>query len=102
MIQFEWDETKARLNRIKHGVTFEEAILVFDDPYVLSEQDRVVDGESRWQSVGLVHGALLLLVAHTSDEVVGEELEIVRIVSARKANRKERIRYGENRAKDLG
>jgi uncharacterized DUF497 family protein len=40
--------------------------------------------------------------AHTSDEVVGEELEIVRIVSARKANRKERIRYGENRAKDLG
>jgi uncharacterized DUF497 family protein len=87
MIQFEWDKAKARTNRIKHGITFEEAILVFDDPYVLSEQDRVVDGESRWQSVGLVHGALLLLV---------------RIVSARKANRKERIRYGENRAKDLG
>jgi uncharacterized DUF497 family protein len=102
MIQFEWDEAKARTNRIKHGITFEEAILVFDDPYVLSEQDRVVDGENRWQSVGLVHGALLLLVAHTSDEAVDEESEIVRIVSARKASRKERIRYGENRAKNPG
>jgi len=54
MIQFEWDEANARTNELKHGVTFEEAVLVFEYPYVVSEQDRVVEGERRWQSIGLV------------------------------------------------
>jgi hypothetical protein len=97
MVQFEWDGAKAQTNRVKHGVTFEEATLVFEDPYVVSEQDRVIDGEARWQSVGLVHGVLLLLVAHSSELADDPQLEIVRIISARKANGKERMRYGENR-----
>ena len=45
MIQFEWDEGKNRANRLKHGVSFETAALVFDDPFALMHQDRVVDGE---------------------------------------------------------
>jgi hypothetical protein len=102
MIEFEWDEAKAKSNERKHGVTFKEAMLVFEDPHVVSEPDRIVDGERRWQSIGLIDGTLLLLVAHTSDVEQSYQSEIVRIISARKANRKERTSYGENRAKNFG
>ena len=70
MIRFEWDPAKARTNHRKHGVTFEDAMHVFD----------------------------LLLVAHTvRDE--GQD-EIVRLISARQATRKERNRYDETRAQN--
>ena len=51
MLRFEWDPVKARTNQRKHGITFEEAGNVFDDPYALFEQDRTdaKTGESRWQ-----------------------------------------------------
>jgi len=52
MIQFEWDEAKARANEKKHGVSFQAAIGIFEDLHVISEPDRVIDGELRWQSVG--------------------------------------------------
>ncbi len=100
MMQFEWDEAKARSNRRKHGISFEEATEVFLDPYALAVQDRMEDGESRWQTVGLVEGVVVLLVAHTvKDE--GEE-EIIRIISARRATREERTRYEQNREKEIG
>lgn len=98
MIWFEWDESKARSNARKHGLRFEDAALVFDDPYALAEQDRLAGGELRWQTLGLAGGIVLLLVAHTvRDE---QEDEIIRIISARKATRKERKRYDENRKKE--
>jgi uncharacterized protein len=98
MIRFEWDETKASSNKRKHGVSFDDAMHVFADPYALSEQDRVEDGELRWQTLGLVAGVVVLLVAHT---VRGEgQDEVIRIISARRANRKERSRYEENRKQD--
>ncbi len=100
MIQFEWDEAKAKANEKKHGVSFEASIHIFEDPYVLSEQDRIEDGEQRWQSIGLVEGIVLLLVAHTVQSSEEERDEVVRIISARRADRKERIRYDENRAKN--
>jgi uncharacterized DUF497 family protein len=59
------------------------------------EQDRVVDGELRWQTIGLVGDAAIVLVAHTVHEY-GQE-EVIRIVSARLADRKERRQYGQNR-----
>jgi hypothetical protein len=78
-------------------VRFEDAVLVFADPYALSEQGRLEGGELRWQTLGLAGGIVLLLVAHT---VLSEqEDEIIRIISARKAVRKERKRYDENRKK---
>jgi uncharacterized DUF497 family protein len=65
VIRFDWDKAKNQSNRSKHGISFETAILIFDDPHVLSELERVIDGEERWQSLGLVDGVLLILVAHT-------------------------------------
>lgn len=47
MIQFEWDEAKARSNKRKHGVSFEDAMHIFDDPYAVAEQDRIERGELR-------------------------------------------------------
>ena len=99
MIWFEWDERKARSNARKHGVRFEDAMLVFADPFALVRQDRLEGGELRWQTLGLAGGVVLLLVAHTvRDE---QEGEIIRIVSARKGVRKERNRYDQNRKKEF-
>ena len=98
-IRFEWNEAKAAANLKKHGVSFETAVRAFDDPFALSEQDRIEVGEQRWQTLGMVEGHLLLLVAHTvfDDEDDGQAVEIIRIVSARRADRRERQRYEEDR-----
>ena len=77
---------------------FEDAMLVFADPYALVEQDRLEGGELRWQTLGLVGGIVLLLIAHTVRNE--QEGEIIRIISARKAVRKERKRYDENRKEE--
>jgi hypothetical protein len=90
-IEFEWDRNKAEANRKKHGVSFETACRVFTDPFALVEQDRIEGGEYRWQTLGMVEGCLLLLVAHTVRDENGTE--IIRIISARRASRKERRRY---------
>ncbi len=91
--KFEWDNTKAASNLCKHGVSFEDAMGVFADPLALTIQDRIEGLEQRWQTLGMVGDCLvLLLVAHT----VGEDddgIEIIRIISARAADRKERKRY---------
>jgi uncharacterized DUF497 family protein len=89
--EFEWDTNKAKSNLIKHGIRFEEAVLVFDDPYHLSLQDRHENGEFRWQTIGLVHGLIVIMVAHTVRFESGDE--VIRIISARNADRKERSRY---------
>lgn len=86
----EWDAAKAAHNFRKHGIRFEEAALVFDDPLAASKLERIENGEERWQTVGLVGGCLLLLVAHT---VRVDEVEIIRIVSARRADPTERKIY---------
>jgi len=94
MILFEWDDVKAESNRRKHGVSFDLAVQVFDDANVIAEQDRIVDGEPRWRSIGMAAGIVVLVVGHT---VRGQgEDEIVRIITARKATRKEREQYAEN------
>lgn len=98
MVRFEWDETKAKSNERKHGVRFEDAMLVFADAYALSEQDRIENGERRWQTIGLAGGIVVLVVVHTVRSE--QEEEIIRIISARKAVRKERDRYDENRKKN--
>jgi uncharacterized protein len=59
-MRFEWDEAKNRQNLAKHGINFETAALVFEDPYVLSDPDRVVDDEERWQTIGTI-GVLILV-----------------------------------------
>ena len=88
---FVWDEGKNRINRRKHGVSFEAAIRVFDDPHAVSFVERITGGEERWHTVGLVGGITTLLVVHTVGEQDGEET--FRIISARKASRSERGLY---------
>ncbi|MGC4052392.1 MAG: BrnT family toxin [Paludibaculum sp.] len=70
-------------------------MLVFQDPYVLSELESIVDGEERWQSIGLIAGILVVLVIHTW-HAEGTTDEVIRVISARKATRKEQESY-ENR-----
>jgi uncharacterized protein len=74
---------------------------VFEHPYALFERDRTGEaGDLRWQAIGLAGGIAQLLVAHTVREE-GEE-DVVRIVSTRRATRKERNRYDETGAPDAG
>jgi uncharacterized DUF497 family protein len=92
-VRFEWDPAKATINLRKHGVSFETATSVFADPCALVEQDRIDDSEVRWQAIGVVKGFLMLAVAHVIRESDG--FEAIRIISARRADRKERRRYEE-------
>jgi uncharacterized DUF497 family protein len=96
-IRFEWDPVKAASNLRKHGVSFDIAVRAFADPWALSHQDRIEGGEQRWQTLGMVEGYLLLLVAHTivDQDDDTQPIEVIRIISARPANRKERQRYGQ-------
>ena len=98
MTWFDWDPEKARSNLRKHGISFAIAQHVFSDPDALSEGDRIEGGERRWQTLGLADGVLLLLVAHTVEND-GQD-EIIRVISARRADRKERKRYEKERQKN--
>ena len=71
------------------------AVQVFRDPFRLTRQDRIEDGEERWQTLGVVHGVTVLLVAHTitEDDAEGDAVEVIRIISARRATPRERKRY---------
>jgi uncharacterized protein len=86
-MQFEWDPEKARANLAKHGVRFDLALQVFDDPEALTVLDRIVDGEERWRTIGRVGPATILFVAHTWIDDDGRVH--VRIISARRAERRE-------------
>jgi uncharacterized DUF497 family protein len=94
-MRFEWDQAKNLSNQRKHGVSFEGASHVFRDPLYVSVQDRIENGELRWQTLGLVEGLLLLTVAHSVREEFGDGtlVEVIRIISSRPATRKERRRY---------
>lgn len=94
--RFTWRGVKNRLNRKNHeGIAFEEAVQVFRDPFRLTVQDRIEDHEERWQTIGVVRGVTVLLVAHTiiEEDEDGRPVETVHIISARRATPKERKRY---------
>ncbi|MEQ8266444.1 MAG: BrnT family toxin [Parvibaculum sp.] len=87
--EFEWDDEKAEANLSKHGVPFELATDVFSDPDRLDVGDeRFAYGEERRNAVGAVDGAVLT-VSYTMRG------DICRIISARRASRKERDAYGD-------
>ena len=96
--RFAWDEDKNLSNQRKHdGIGFELAVRVFLDPLRLTRRDRIEDHEERWQTIGIVHGITLLIVAHTitEEDEDGQLSETIRIISARKADKSERKRYEE-------
>ena len=93
-MRWTWNVKKSTANRAKHGLSFETAVRVFDDPLHASKPDMHPDGE-RWHTLGFV-GPVLLLVIHTWPEAAAKGGEpIGRIISARKATARERKAYEE-------
>jgi len=92
-LRFEWDEAKSIANRGKHGVSFEEAATVFYDENALliSDPDHS-DDEDRFFLMGLSVRVRNLVVSHCYREVQG----VIRIISARKADRSEREEYNRS------
>lgn len=84
-----WDDAKNARNRAKHGIPFELAQEVFDDPLQWSVKDPHLDGD-RWRTIGMV-GAALLFVVHTDPETAPDG--VGRIISARRATPAERRAY---------
>lgn len=82
-MRFEWDAEKAANNLRKHGVSFVLARRAFYDPWAVIEQDRIENGEYRWQCLGLVMGVLL--------EEHGVEIIRINIGSEGGAKRKEEV-----------
>jgi len=97
-MRFTWDERKNAGNFAKHGVSFERAALIFDDPRALSLPDDY-ELEERWLTIGLVNGVVVLVVVHTLWMPGNEDDEEIRIISARKATRREREIYESGRQK---
>ena len=94
-MRFEWDAGKSRSNQKKHaGIDFETASRVFADPSLMLRKDRVIDGEQRWHGIGAVRKAVLLVVHVYREENPNGE-EIIRIISAREADPRERRIYLE-------
>lgn len=87
--RYVWDEAKSRSNQKKHGISFEEGTLAFRDPLRVTLQERIEDGEIRWQTIGVARGVLLLMVVHTSDDWES----LVRIISVRRVSKTERRIY---------
>ncbi len=89
-MKFEWDENKAAVNLSKHGISFEEARTVFDDPlYVDFYDPDHSDEEDRYIIVGESQPGNLLIVSYT------ERADFIRLISARKVTRVEREVYEE-------
>ena len=92
---FEWDPRKAAANTVKHGVSFEQAAMVFKDPKQLSLYDMEhSEEEERWFTLGLGSTGALLVVHHTFEQS-GADTAIIRVISARKATKREQRQYTE-------
>jgi len=88
---FEWDNRKAADNYTKHGVSFDAASDVFNDPYAVERlDDREMYGEDRYTIIGMVEGRLLIVVYTMRGETI-------RIISARGAEPHEQRQYHEEK-----
>jgi uncharacterized protein len=91
-VNFEWDPSKAKQNRRKHRVSFHEAATVFADPLSATYSDPEHSAsEQRFLTVGMSEVSRVLIVAHSDRD------EVIRIISARKATRREREHYEEKK-----
>lgn len=95
IFHFEWDAKKARLNEKKHGVSFRQAMSVLRDALAITlYDDEHSDYEERWVTIGLAANSQCLVVIHTTTEISETEV-LIRIISARKADRDEQRDYME-------
>lgn len=92
LYEFEWDDTKASANFIKHGIRFSEAVTIWSDNQALEIPDPDHSkNEERWVRIGFSNQAKVLVVIY-SEQLNGEK---IRVISARKATTQERIQYHE-------
>lgn len=92
---FEWDPRKAVANAAKHGVSFNDAVSVFLDPNALDGPDlQHSSAESRFLRLGRAASGRVLMVAYTFRS--SGDAEAIRIISARRASRRERAAYAAN------
>ncbi len=91
-MRFEWDPRKAERNLRKHGVSFEQAITAFDDPYALRALDlkHSTPDETREWLIGEADMGVLVIVF-----TIRQPSGVYRLISARTAKRKERKKYEE-------
>lgn len=91
-MRFEWDQNKNFVNQKKHGLSFDEAIEIFEDPLHVSILDEKYSYfEERWITVGMTKGESIVVAANLYFDDEGEE--IIRIISAREATNNERKKY---------
>jgi uncharacterized protein len=91
-VRFDWDARKAAANRAKHDIDFDEAITAFDDPFALVAPDprhSTPDEERRWLIGQADHDIVVVVFT------IRQPGDVYRLISARRANRKERRRYEE-------
>ena len=92
-MRFEWDPRKAAVNVRIHGVSFAEAVTVLEDAFALTREDPDAADETRWVTLGLSSSGNLLVVVYTY-----RGADVVRLISAWRANRRQRTRYEEGRS----
>jgi uncharacterized protein len=92
-VRFEWDPQKAEANLGTHGVSFAEAVTVLEDDFALTREDPDADDEVRFVTLGLSSLANLLVVVY-----VYRGPDIIRVISAWKANKRQREAYEEDRS----
>jgi len=94
-IVFEWDEAKAKANKAKHKVSFEEGKTIFNDPLLITWPDTDhSSGEERFINMGLSAAGRILILTHT------ERRGKIRIISCRKATPRERFYYEEDNSQE--
>lgn len=92
-IKFDWDKKKNAANQKKHGISFEEATEVFEDPLHISVMDRRFDYfDERWITLGATKKGTVIVLGHLYYFSESDE-ETIRIITARKATKKERENY---------
>lgn len=89
-MKFEWHPDKAASNRKKHGVDFADAVGVFEDELAITVEDQDAEDERRFITIGMDFTLKILVVVHAS-----RVADVIRIISARKATKKERQTYEE-------
>ena len=92
-MQFEWDPRKEKTNLRELGISFSEAASVLEDDFGVTREDPAVLGEQRFVTLGMSDKGSLLVVVH-----VFREPDTIRVISAWKANRRQKGTYEENRS----
>ncbi|SLM31953.1 conserved hypothetical protein [Desulfamplus magnetovallimortis] len=87
-MKFEWDENKNRINLQKHGIDFSDAVKIFDGPALIYPDNRIDYGEDRYIGIGFILNLVALVVF-----VEINDNDVIRIISARKANRHESKKF---------